>query len=569
MKKQKELFSIMSAQHDGLLDETSLKRLGELLEGDEEAQRYYLELGSLFHELEETFHGECAQTLVEEFPARRAKIVPMTTWAIACAASVAILLSFFSPANNHGGDAMLVDADSTILMDDTSFVIRVLSSDQVVWGAENSVEIRNDELKHGMLDLAEGSLDVVFDNGVRFGFEAPVKMDLSSLKRLALHSGSLAVNVPGLPEGLTIKTPGGVVVAHTALAQVDATSEGKTVVCVDSGAVDLFVENDRGKEIHRSLVGKETVALVQGAADPFVLRRMVTEPRIDLSQPAVLDDLKFAHYSFDDAGRERIENRGNIPNADGFLEGIAEFPEFTEPRKVPGRFGGALEFSGHGEGMLADLKDFKSDEPGSVAFWIKLDPETVPAPYETVFTWHMYTDPKKAWHSDDEKELACSIQINDKADRGVVGAVWIAFRDKWICGSKDLRDGRWHHVTAVFHRGYQGTVIRHYIDGELARSSARGKTWYPKARYEEIGGGSIAVGRVYWPKRPKILSPEQPVGLRGMVDELYVFNQAVLPSHASSLYMRNNPNELIDVAFVTHYKVSMAMLPLLPFSPLD
>ena len=111
--------------------------------------------------------------------------------------------------------------------------------------------------------------------------------------------------------------------------------------------------------------------------------------------------------------------------------------------------------------MIADLKEFDSDEPGSVAFWIKLDPNTMPTEYDQIFSWRMFTSPKKEWHVEDTKDLICSITVNHTPEKGVVGAVMIQFRNKWICGADDLRDGRWHHVTALFHRGYNGKAVLH------------------------------------------------------------------------------------------------------------
>ncbi len=554
-KEQKELYSLMSAQHDGLLDESATERIAELLEGDAQAQRYYLELGTLFHELEETYHGHCADSLVEEYPRRREKIIPLFGWAAAIAASL-VAAFLLVPRSGTERSPMLVDSESTIVMENDLFFAHVVDSSGVEWGSENTVEIINGELRHGMLDLAKGSLDVVFDNGVRFGFAAPVKMDLTSQQRLTLHSGGIVVDVPGLSEGVVINTPDGVLMANTARAHILCDVDQATLLNVERGSVDLFTENGQGREVRRSIVGTESVRIASGAAEPVIDNYRVIEPRIDLSQPAELENLQYVHYRFDETQGESVKNYGTMPNADGWLAGT---PEYPAPLSVPGRFGRALAFSGHGEGVLADLKDFGSDEPGSVAFWIKMEPGMVPGKYENIFTWHMYTLPEKGWHADDEKELACRIRINHSAAEGVVGAVRMEFRNRWICGTTDLRDGRWHHVTAVFHRGYQGTMVRHYIDGELARSSARGATWFPTERYPEIRGGSIAVGRIYWPDRPDALAPSDPWGLRGTIDELYVFNQAVLPSHASRLHMKNTPDQVLDVTFVPWAPHTIAM----------
>lgn len=562
-KKHEELFTLMSAQHDGLFGDEASERVAELLEGDLEAQCYYLELGTLFQELEELHQGHSADAVVTAFSFRRAKVIPIVGWATAIAASLVITF-LLVPSPGMERSELLVDTESTVLLDEDRFIAHVVDASNIKWGSDNSVSIQGNELKHGVLDLAEGSLDVIFDNGIRFGFVAPVKMDISSLKRLFLVSGSVVVDVPGLAEGLTINTPDAVLMAHTTLAYIECEEGVKTLVDVERGAVDLFTENAAGREIQKSIVGKESVQIARGESDPVVNTRLITEPRIDLSQPAELENLQYAHYSFDHPAGGTIPNLGTIQAADGWVEGLAEKPEFSAPGHVPGRFGLALEFTGHGEGMLADLKDFGVDEPGSVAFWIKMDPGNVPSEYENIFTWHMYTRPEKGWHADDARELACRIRVNHNAAEGVVGAVRVEFRNKWICGTTDLRDGRWHHVTAVFHRGYQGTVVRHYIDGQLARSSARGMMWFPQERYPDIGGGSIAVGRVYWPERPSTLSASAPVGLRGMIDELYVFNQAVLPSHASNLHMKNRPNQILEVSFVPWTQNTIAVLPV-PF----
>ncbi len=560
-KKQKQLHRLLSAQHDGrLLSEEEQLELAALLDRDENAQFEYFQIERMFHDLECNYIGNCAETVVREFPVRKSTVVPVFGWATAVAASLVVAF-LLVPRSGTEHDGLLVDTESTILMsDEHSFVARVVEASNVEWGSANTIEIHNGELQPGMLDLQTGSLDVVFDNGARFGFVAPVQMDLSSLQHLSLRSGNLVVDVPGLADGIVINTPDAVLTAHTAHARIQCGVDEATLVNVDSGAISLYTEDEIGREVFRHLVRTESVEIARGTAEPVLKTRRVIERRIDLSQPPELENLQYVHYRFDEPRGNSVKNHGTVPNADGWLEGIAAHPEYPAPSRGTGRFKRALEFTGHGEGMIASIKEFGVDEPGSVAFWIKMDPDTVPGKYENIFTWHMYTWPAKEGHISDEQQLACRIRINESASEGVVGAVRIEFRNRWICGTSDLRDGRWHHVTAVFHRGQYGTMVRHYVDGDLARSSAQGETWFPVERYPEIGGGSIAVGRVYWPERPEALAPTAPFGLRGMVDELYVFNQAVLPSHASRLHMKNTPNQAVDVAFVPWGQRSIGMV---------
>jgi hypothetical protein len=56
--KKDKLFTLMTAQHDGLLSDESNERLAVLLSGDEEAQCYYIQLGKLLQELEEKLSEE-------------------------------------------------------------------------------------------------------------------------------------------------------------------------------------------------------------------------------------------------------------------------------------------------------------------------------------------------------------------------------------------------------------------------------------------------------------------------------------------------------------------------------
>jgi hypothetical protein len=50
-----QLFALVTAQHDGLLNDESNARLAELLSGDENAQLYYLELLTLLNGLGDIF----------------------------------------------------------------------------------------------------------------------------------------------------------------------------------------------------------------------------------------------------------------------------------------------------------------------------------------------------------------------------------------------------------------------------------------------------------------------------------------------------------------------------------
>ena len=62
--KKDEIFTLMTALHDGMPGDESNERLAELLSGDEEAQVYYLQLGKLLQGLEDEFRGKRQMTVV-------------------------------------------------------------------------------------------------------------------------------------------------------------------------------------------------------------------------------------------------------------------------------------------------------------------------------------------------------------------------------------------------------------------------------------------------------------------------------------------------------------------------
>ena len=119
---------------------------------------------------------------------------------------------------------------------------------------------------------------------------------------------------------------------------------------------------------------------------------------------------------------------------------------------------------------------------------------------------------------------------------GVHGAIRTEFGGGYVVGTTDLRDGRWHHVVSVFQGsgpGGDADRIRHYVDGRLEKVSAviDGQI---NTRLLEARSRPTYIGRRLEDDFPEF-------GLKGGIDELYIFPCALTPEQIQELYQNNSP----------------------------
>jgi hypothetical protein len=110
-------------------------------------------------------------------------------------------------------------------------------------------------------------------------------------------------------------------------------------------------------------------------------------------------------------------------------------------------------------------------------------------------------------------------------ENGAAGALRVEVEGGYIVGSRDLRDGQWHHVAAVFTNNFANVAnIALYVDGARESVSAQSAVAINTA-----AGGDLQLG-----------TDIQARYFTGTLDEVRIFNRALAAGEITSLYSATN-----------------------------
>ncbi len=187
-----------------------------------------------------------------------------------------------------------------------------------------------------------------------------------------------------------------------------------------------------------------------------------------------------AHWKFDDgSGTTLFDSSGN--GHDGTLMG--------DPKWVPGKLGGALEFDGDGDYVdCGSSPDFAIPVNISITCWIKVD----------VFdkTWQaIITTSDSSWR----------VHRSSSSNNIAWGTSGLSPTD--LTGTTDVSTGEWFHIATV----YNGTQKLLYIDGNLDASSDSTGNITASSVPVYIGENSGATGR-FW---------------AGLIDDVRIYSRAL------------------------------------------
>ena len=368
---------------------------------------------------------------------------------------------------------------------------------------------KGDWLKPGEIQLEEGDVEITFDSGAVVLLQGKSSLNLESEKRAFLNYGKVAARVPEEAIGFIINTPQGTV--------VDLGTE-----------FAVSVDEDKAMEVH-VIDGEVEAGSLQGN-EPKLLRKdesLRIENSGAFSEVTVLDkthfslvpeyspeiNYNFVYWPFDKVKKQKVVDKGN-----GGLGGRYDlFLPNPKSNIKTGKIGRALSLSGKGEYAQSSFPGIGSANPRTVAFWVKIPPNSTQKEAYAIVSWGKVA-PSQKWQ----------VGYNPNPSNGVVGAIRTEFSRGYVIGTTDLRDGRWHHVVSMFIGGEKpdvATHVRHYIDGKL-----EGVSGYQARRINT-----------------NISDPDtQPVYLgkyinhdkwyfRGKVDEFYIFDGALTPHQISLL----------------------------------
>ena len=155
--------------------------------------------------------------------------------------------------------------------------------------------------------------------------------------------------------------------------------------------------------------------------------------------------------------------------------------------------------------------------PRTVSLWIKVFPGQTLKEATSIVSWGHGKDSQKKW------------QV--MLDGGAKKTLRVSLGDGYISGSTDLQDGRWHQICAVYLGGKNADVRTHlrlYVDGKLEELY--------RTKLQNVNTGDenpMVIGQnlTHFDKKNHIF--------KGLIDELYIFEEALHPNQINLLYQHN------------------------------
>ena len=354
--------------------------------------------------------------------------------------------------------------------------------------------------------LSQGAMELRFRNGVKAMIEAPADWVIRSGERMELRRGSAWFVVPAAARGFQVSSP-----------ELDVVDLGTEFgVLVEAGRSDqVHVMQGSVSVRHRAANGSTTRTLIAGEAVAANPRQRVDTIRFDASlfAKSLPAELPALHWTFDEREADGWSAAGKHPAL-----ATATVRPTGGPEVIDGPLGKALRLK-PGQFLESPWTGILDAKPRTVAGWIRV-PEGVPdseLPTSIVF-----------WGNEGNElsMMKWRVGLNSEAQNegGVKGALRTEFGLGRVIGSTDLRDGRWHHIAAVFQGGNTDDNTRRvllYVDGRLEAlsSSAHQRIRTRSATPLQFGGRGGRVDLDDFRIVAGALSPEEIAALAGLEGE--------------------------------------------------
>lgn len=451
-----ELNELISALVDERASDTERARLGEMLAASEEARRFYVRSmamsASLFERAGEMQSERPEPKSVIAFPAWSRWIAPLAA-AAAVMFGIWIARSFLGP--NQTGTAE----------EQPESVAHLSGSKDCKWigGAPAS----GDDLARGRrLELESGFAEITFDSGAQITLTGPATLDLRSAWEAELQRGTLRANVPPSAVGFRVVNAAVEVVDLGTEFSMTAEEGGVAEVFVLKGAVEVQPRDQGGASSGqpRSVLREKQARRFAkaGASDVRDRDKKFQRFTAKIAVERMAHPLNFTRWSFDEgAGDIAAAVSNGVTNSEIHIGKNGP----GDSQWTQGRFGGALKFSGQ-SAVQTKLSGAAARGTRSIAAWVRLpaDPTLSGAqPFLALPLNH----PPQSW---------AEFSWNSLPGEGVLGALRMQTRQGAAIGTTSLRDGKWHHVAAIFSTPTKKANKPHtklYVDGRLESFSLK------------------------------------------------------------------------------------------------
>lgn len=487
--------------------------LNDTLRADPEARRAYIRTMAF----EAMLAREFAPPEVSQAPAPARSKRWLALTAIAATIMLAATLAWHiqpDPAVPSTAAATLIDADQPF----THAVITALDDASGRFG--KLALTQGLRLTQGILELDSGLAEITFDSGAEVTLEGPARLLLESEIKTGLAAGRASAQVPEQARGFVIHTPSSYIRDLGTAFAVEVRDNRETDLHVLDGEVEVSATGQNADQPPKILRQSEAIRLASGTMLPIRFRSDSPGQKRKNHPPKIPPSV---HWSFDswDGATTTDSTRGHLLK-------LQQKKIPAAPAILDGPFGPALHFDGQGTFARADDPGPGGSQARTVACWIRLQPENS-------------TNPRAsngfiAWGG---KRLSGRWQVawNNDQDQGTSGAPRVEFADGFVIGATDLRDGRWHHLAVVCLAGPKANVATHvriYVDGRLEALTGR----HPR----RIDSPTTAAAA-----RPLTLGRHLGQGpgreamfFEGDLDEVHVFDGALLPGQITRLMKRNS-----------------------------
>lgn len=530
----RETMEGIDALLDGTISREEFAKLQDVLRDDRTAFEHYCRQSELHGRLEWEFGDPQRQFFTVSEPETASVAIAQSRpgpwmW-VAAAASIVVMtgLLVLQIRSNDPGPPSGAGVAAPVLsvMPETS-VARLTKSQASQWDRGEFSE--GAWLSPGPLRLLAGSAELTFDSGARIILQAPAEMELVDAHHGRLVRGKATVHIPSQASGFELETPSTSFSDQDSSFSLAVDADGETEVHVLRGLVEATPRANR--ELARVLSGNEALRMTDSI---FLARHQIRyasgefDPELPPSLRAAPG--RFLRWTFDTVESGRVSETG-MHRGTPFPAQVLARPgtsEHASAELVDGKFGKAVYFNGRGAFLSSGFPGIAGSAARTVSFWVRIPPDTRDGQAYAMVAW-----------GSPQSQLGGKWQIawnRDVVGPGVKGAIRTEFGGGYVIGTTDLRDGRWHHIAAVYLGGSSEDVagqIRHYVDGRLEPVSAF-KSQKINTRLTDPSSRPTYIGR-------RLEDDWKGVGFKGAIDELFVFPAALTPVQIEQLYLENTP----------------------------
>lgn len=401
---------------------------------------------------------------------------------------------------------------------------QIVRMESATWDASRVSPQVGGGIEAGRLRLTSGLVELKFARGATVIVEGPADFEVLGPQHAFLHLGRAVTRMAAGTKGFLLDSPRGRLVDQGTEFGVSVGESGDTEVHVLEGKVEASPSSQRqtlALSVHQAArLMPQRVEQFAADAGGFIT---------DLPPPA-LGEVGFLHWSFDEGRGDRSVNRGRnlgSPQANALLR---TYPESVAgPQWISGQFGAGLSFDGKDDYVEAEFSGIPGGEPRTVAFWVKVPGDSTIDEGYGIINWGT-NKPGHAWQ--------ISVNPNDK--EGPLGRLRLGVNERFVVGTTDLRDDRWHHCAVVMYGGHRpdaGTHILLYLDGEL-EPAARKALGEIRTQITGDEAHNIWIGR-----NLAYRGIEIPTSMgrffRGAIDEVFICNAALDQEQIRSLMKHN------------------------------